>query len=106
MGKPHFCKFFLRVCPDGARYTDKLLAPGGLVSRLERHVQFGKKGTIPRPGVVTAPPRAGVAAALRAAAVEGEISRGETPYGEAVKLRLWEGMGGVLPQAVEMLKAG
>ncbi len=32
------------------------------------------------------------------------VNRGETPYDEAVTLRLWEGIGDVLPPAVEALK--
>ncbi len=33
------------------------------------------------------------------------VNRGETPYDEAVALRLWEGIGEVLPPAVELLKS-
>jgi NAD-dependent SIR2 family protein deacetylase len=33
------------------------------------------------------------------------VNRGETPYDEAVTLRLWEGIGDVLPPAVELLKS-
>ena len=33
------------------------------------------------------------------------VNRGETPYDEAVTLRLWEGIGEVLPPAVELLKS-
>ncbi len=34
------------------------------------------------------------------------VNRGETPYDEAATLRLWEGIGDVLPPAVELLRAG
>jgi NAD-dependent SIR2 family protein deacetylase len=34
------------------------------------------------------------------------VNRGETPYDEAVTLRLWEGIGDVFPPAVGLLRAG
>jgi NAD-dependent SIR2 family protein deacetylase len=32
------------------------------------------------------------------------VNQGETPYDEVVTLRLWEGIGGVIPPAVELVK--
>lgn len=72
-----FCAFFLHVCLDQARHMDGLLALGGLVSRLDGYVQLREKGVVHGPEGVIAPLRSGVAAVLRAAAVEGEITRGE-----------------------------
>ena len=72
-----FCAFFLQVCQ--ARYTDGLLALGGLVGRLQGYAQLREEGNVPEPEGVAAPLRPEVAAALRAAAVEGELARGELP---------------------------
>lgn len=72
-----FCAFFLRVCLDQARYMDGLLALKGLIARLEGYVQLREKGVAFGPQGVAAPLRPEVAAVLRAAAVEGEIARGE-----------------------------
>jgi len=72
-----FCKFFLGVCLEQARYMDGLLALGGLISRLEGYVQLREKGIVPGPEGVAAPLRVEVAAVLRAAAVGGQIGRGE-----------------------------
>lgn len=72
-----FCAFFLRICLDQARYMDGLLALSGLVGRLERYVQLREKGVALGPGGVTAPLRPEVVEVLRAAAIQGEIVRGE-----------------------------
>lgn len=72
-----FCTFFLQVCLDQARYMDGQLALGGLLGRLQGYVQLREKGNVPGPGGVAAPLRPEVAAVLRAAAVEGNIARGE-----------------------------
>lgn len=72
-----FCAFFLQVCLDQARYMDGLLALNGLVSRLEGYVQLREKGVVPGPEGVAAPLRSEVTEVLRAAVVEGEITRGE-----------------------------
>ncbi|HEX8146561.1 MAG TPA: Sir2 family NAD-dependent protein deacetylase [Pyrinomonadaceae bacterium] len=45
-----------------------------------------------------------VGLAIRRGARVVLVNRGETPYDEAVALRLWEGIGEVLPPAVELLK--
>jgi Fic family protein len=72
-----FCAFFLQVCLDQARYMDGLLALNGLVGRLEGYVQLRGKGVALGPEGVAAPLRPEVAGVLRAAAIEGEIARGE-----------------------------
>lgn len=72
-----FCAFFLRVCLDQARYMDGLLALNGLIARLEGYVQLREKGVAFGSQGVAAPLRPEVAVVLRAAAVEGEIARGE-----------------------------
>lgn len=72
-----FCEFFLGVCLDQAQYMDRLLALGSLISRLDGYIQLREKGIVPGPEGVTAPLRVEVMAVLRAAAVEGEIARGE-----------------------------
>jgi Fic family protein len=72
-----FCTFFLRVCLDQARYMDGLLALNELVGRLEGYVQLRGKGITLGPEGVAAPLRPEVAEVLRAAAIEGEIARGE-----------------------------
>ncbi|HEX8719815.1 MAG TPA: Sir2 family NAD-dependent protein deacetylase [Pyrinomonadaceae bacterium] len=46
-----------------------------------------------------------VGLAIRRGARVVLVNRGETPYDEAVTLRLWEGIGEVLPPAVELLKS-
>jgi NAD-dependent deacetylase len=46
-----------------------------------------------------------VGLAIRQGARVVLVNRGETPYDEAVTLRLWEGIGDVLPPAVELLRA-
>jgi hypothetical protein len=56
---------------------DKQLALGGLVRRLQGYVQLREKGNVLGPRRIAAPLRPEVAAVLRAAAVEGEIARGE-----------------------------
>jgi hypothetical protein len=72
-----FCAFFLQVCLDQAEYMDGLLALNGLTGRLDRYVQLREKGVALGPGGITAPLRPEMATVLRAAAIEGEIARGE-----------------------------
>ncbi len=45
-----------------------------------------------------------VGLALKSGAVAVLINKGETPYDRAVTLRLWEGIGEIFPQAVELAK--
>ncbi len=73
-----FCEFFLEVCLDQAKYMDSLLTLHGLLDRLEKYVHLRKSG------VASGPPgdhaktlRLEVVPLLRAAAIEGEITRGE-----------------------------
>lgn len=73
-----FCEFFLEVCLDQARYMDQLLALHGLLDRLDKYV------TLREQGIASGPPserdrplRQEIAPVLRAAAINGEISRGE-----------------------------
>jgi NAD-dependent SIR2 family protein deacetylase len=47
-----------------------------------------------------------VGLAIRRGARVVLVNRGETPYDEAVTLRLWEGIGDVLLPAVELLRVG
>jgi NAD-dependent SIR2 family protein deacetylase len=47
-----------------------------------------------------------VGLALQSGAAVVLINKGETPYDEVATLRLWEGIGEILPQAVEMAKHG
>lgn len=75
-----FCTFFLQVCLDQARYMDALLGLNGLVGRLEGYVQLREKGVALGPEGVAAPVRPEIAAVLRAAAIEGEIARGEVAH--------------------------
>jgi hypothetical protein len=72
-----FCTFFLQVCLDQARYMDGQLALGGLVGRLQGYVHLREKGNVLGPRGIAAPLRPEVAAVPRAAAVEGEMPRGE-----------------------------
>jgi Fic family protein len=72
-----FCAFFLRVCLDQALYMDGQLALNGLVGRLEGYVQLRGEGVALEPEGVVDPLRLEVAEVLRAAAIEGEITRGE-----------------------------
>lgn len=72
-----FCNFFLQVCLDQAGYMDGLLALNGLIGRLEGYVRLRETGVALGPEGVAAPLRPEVAAVLRAAAIEGEITRGE-----------------------------
>ncbi len=72
-----FCEFFLHVCLDQAEYMDGLLALNGLVARLEGYVQVREKGVALGPEGVASPLRPEVASVLRAAAIEGQIARGE-----------------------------
>lgn len=72
-----FCTFFLQVCLDQARYMDGLLALNGLAERLEAYVRLRETGIAPGPEGIALPLRPEVAAVLRAAAMEGEIARGE-----------------------------
>jgi len=72
-----FCAFFLQVCLDQARYMDVLLSLNGFVDRLEGYVQLREKGVALGPEGAPAPLRREVAKVLRAAAIEGEIARGE-----------------------------
>jgi NAD-dependent SIR2 family protein deacetylase len=46
-----------------------------------------------------------VGLAIRRGARVALVNRGETPYDEAVALRLWEGIGEVLPPALELLRS-
>jgi hypothetical protein len=45
-----------------------------------------------------------VGLALRSGARVALVNRGETPYDEAVTLRVWAGIADVLPPAVERVK--
>jgi NAD-dependent SIR2 family protein deacetylase len=56
--------------------------------------------------LVVNPAAALVGLAIRQGARVVLVNRGETPYDEAVALRLWEGIGDVLPPAVELLREG
>ena len=55
--------------------------------------------------LVVQPAASFVAVALRSGARVVLINQGETPYDEVVTLRLWNGIGEVLPPAVERVKA-
>jgi hypothetical protein len=65
------------MCLDQARYMDRQLALCGLVGRLQGYVRLREEGNVPGPEGAAAPLRPEVAAVLRAAAIEGEIPRGE-----------------------------
>ena len=73
-----FCEFFLAVCLDQAQYMDSLLALNGLLDRLAKYVHLRESGVAPGPPSETAKSlRKEVVPVLRAAAIHGEITRGE-----------------------------
>lgn len=73
-----FCEFFLEVCIDQAQYIDGLLALSGLLERLEGYVRLREQGVAPGPPKERAARlRPEIAPVLRAAAIKGEITRGE-----------------------------
>lgn len=76
----------LRLAAEHARRCDLLLVLGS--------------------SLVVNPAASLVGLALRQGARVVLVNRGETPYDEAVTLRLWEGIGDVFPPAVELLRAG
>jgi Fic family protein len=72
-----FCKFFLEVCLDQAKYMSGLLKLHDFTWRLEKYVRLRNDGLAPSPSGSEETLRLEVAAVLKAAAIEGEIGRGE-----------------------------
>jgi Fic family protein len=73
-----FCRFFLEVCLDQARYMNGLLALNGFLDRLERYVSLRNAGLVADSNgqaVASVHPR--VAELLKTTAIRGEITRGE-----------------------------
>ena len=72
-----FCRFFLEVCLDQARYMNGLLSLPGLLERLEQYVALRNAGMVlDGQGQIAVPVHARVAALLKALAVQGEMTRG------------------------------
>lgn len=73
-----FCRFFLEVCLDQAKYMNGLLALNGLLERLESYVALRNSGlVVDDQGKAATAVHPRVAALLKTVATTGEITRGE-----------------------------
>ena len=84
-----FCEFFLEVCLDQAQYMDGLLALDGFLDRLKGYVQLRESRVALGPQGETAKAlRKEMIPVLQAAAIHGEITRGEASTLTGMKERL------------------
>jgi Fic family protein len=72
-----FCKFFLTVCLDQARYMNSLLTLEKFLERLEKYAYLRSEGMIREPKGATSPLRSEAGLILRTVATGGEMARGE-----------------------------
>ncbi len=74
------------------------------LQRRDRHADLLQDAPGRAAGHGLGPAASLVGLALRSGARVALVNRGETPYDEAVTLRVWAGIADVLPPAVERVK--
>src|SRR3712207_3935454 len=91
-----------RLISSGVNFGD--LLPQGELALAEQHARRCDLMLVLGSSLVVEPAASLVGLALRSGARVALANQGKTPYDEAVTLRVWTGIGEVIPPAVEQVK--